>query len=122
MKRFLAALCFLAGGLSPCAVLPVVAVPVVLTAGCATTSQGREVQIARGIITTNQLAVQALDAGIITPGDGEAVQRLTRMATDDLRSATAARRAGKPKKLADVLLDGAEKYILEAARLLEGRR
>jgi len=92
-----------------------------MVAACGATQQQRELQAAKAIQTTNESTAQALDFGIIKADEGEVVQGFTRLATQDLKRAISARRAGQPKeaweRIMDIVFDG----LAEAARILEGR-
>ena len=92
-----------------------------LVAACGVTQQQRELQAAEAIKTTQRAAIDALEFDIISAEEGEVVQGITRVATQDLKRAINARRAGQTRtawnRIIDVVFDG----LAEAALILEGK-
>lgn len=93
-----------------------------VAAACATTPQGRELQIANAIRDTNNAAVTALDFGIIKADEGAAIQAITQVATADLKRAIGARRSGAPLQEWERIVSIIEDALIRAAVLLEGSK
>jgi len=93
---------------------------VALCAACATTPQQRELAAAQAIARVNDSAVTALDFGIIKADAGEAIQALTRTATEELRRCVAARRAGEPRDVWAAVLETTLGLLGRAEAILAG--
>ena len=93
-----------------------------LVAACASTPRQRELQAIGAIQSVNGATVTALDYGVISADEGEAVQVATRTATSALKGAIAARKAGKALDVYDAILSGVQTALAEALRILEGRQ
>ena len=78
-------------------------------------------QAIRGVVTTNDLATQALDYGVISADEAEVVQVATRTAGEQVREAIKARKAGKAREVYEMILSGAQTALAEATRVMEGR-
>lgn len=100
------------------------AVPIValLLVACAATPIQRELQVARGIVDANDTTTMALDFDIISADTGEEIQVATRSLTTALKDAIAARRAGKPRSVANALLSAAEDALIRVIALIERRQ
>lgn len=73
-------------------------------------------QYAEGIQAAQRSTVTALNFDLISSGDGEAVQSILRVATEDLKRAVQAIKAGQPQQ--NRLLDLVESALLEAQKYL----
>lgn len=86
-----------------------------LTAACASTSKGRELQAAEAIIGANKSATTAVTWGIITPDEGQQVRDITLVAQASLKRAIDSRRAGlgtARDALLDAVFDAIEKVAV----------
>lgn len=95
-------------------------IPLVLVAlaACASTPIQRELQYAKAIVAANDATATALDFGVIKADTGAAIQQMTRAATQDLKRAITARRAGAPRNTVDRILALVEDALERAAVLL----
>lgn len=83
--------------------------------------QATEVTVAATIAGINDQAALAVEYGILSPDDGEAILALTRTATLELTRSVAARRAGEPREVWQRAVDVALDALAQAQRILNGR-
>lgn len=93
-------------------------IPLLLLAACATTPMGRAFQYGVAIKGVNEQTTMALDFGIISADDGEAIQAVTRVATADLKRAVADIKADKPREITDRVLDAVLAGLTQAQVIL----
>ena len=89
-----------------------------VTAACASTPQGRELQAANAIEAANKSAKTALKFKIINPDEAQTVADITLAAETTLRRAVESRRADQDRA-ADALLDAVFEALVQVAEILE---
>ena len=87
--------------------------------GCAATPIQREMQVAKGIRTTQVATVDALNYNIISAEDGGKIQAGLRVAITSLKKAITARRAGATPTAYDIIMAASLDALLSAQAYLE---
>lgn len=90
----------------------------VLTAACAATAKGRELQAAEAIIAANNSIKTAVTYGIVTPDEAQKALDISTSAERTLKRSVESRRIGQ-EDAARALLDAVFDALLEIAAILE---